>query len=207
MSWRVSPWLILYGTLNLLDLIDYFLFHVGDILNYNVFKNFLIPFPFPFFFLDPYNSKVGVFDIVLEISETVLSSFHSVYFILLFRSYFQHFIFQLTNSFFCFRYVAIDSFQSVFNFSNCVVCLCKFFFNSSRSLLIDSCIFFILFSRFLIIFTYYSEFFFRSFPYFLFIYLDLCVSSLFLHLSSISLPFHIFLKLLCLRSPFPRLQG
>ena len=31
---------ILYGTLCLLDLIDYFLFHVGDIFNYNLFKIF-----------------------------------------------------------------------------------------------------------------------------------------------------------------------
>ena len=45
------------------------------------------------------------------------------YYILLFRSYFHHFIFQLTDSFFCFRYSAIDSFWSIFDFSNCVVCL------------------------------------------------------------------------------------
>jgi len=36
--------------------------------------------------------------------------FHCFYFILLFRSYFHHFIFQLTDSFFCFRYSATDSF-------------------------------------------------------------------------------------------------
>ncbi len=65
---------------------------------------------FLFFFWDPYNSHIGVFDIVPEVSETILSSFHSFYFILLFRSYFHHFIFQLTDSFFCFRYSAIDSF-------------------------------------------------------------------------------------------------
>ena len=41
---------ILYGTLCLLDLIDYFLFQVGGIFNYNLFKNFLIPFLFLFFF-------------------------------------------------------------------------------------------------------------------------------------------------------------
>ena len=58
-----------------------------------------------------------------EVSETILSSFHSFYFILLFRSYFCHFIFQLTDSFFCFRYSAINSFQSIFNFSS-IVCLC-----------------------------------------------------------------------------------
>ena len=45
-----------------------------------------------------------------EVSETILSSFHSFYFILLFRSYFHHFTFQLTHSLFCFRYSAIDSF-------------------------------------------------------------------------------------------------
>ena len=56
------------------------------------------------------SSNVGVFYIVPEVSQTVLSSFHSFYFILLFRSYFHHFIFQLIDSFFCFRYSAIDSF-------------------------------------------------------------------------------------------------
>ena len=50
---------ILYGTLCLLDLIDYFLFHVGENFNYNLFKNFLIPFLFLLFFWDPYNSNVG----------------------------------------------------------------------------------------------------------------------------------------------------
>ena len=61
------------------------------------------------FFWDPYKSNVGVFDIVLEVSETILSSFHSFYFILLFRNYFHHCIFQLTDLF-CLRYSAIDSF-------------------------------------------------------------------------------------------------
>ena len=102
----------LWDTLCLLDLINYFLFHVGEILNYNIFKNFLIPFLFPFF-SDPYNSNVGAFDIVPEVSETVLSSFNSFYFILLFRSYFHRFLFQLTDSFFCFIYSDIDSFQSI----------------------------------------------------------------------------------------------
>ena len=87
---------------------DYFLFHVGEIFKYNLFKNFLIPFLFLFFFWDPCNLNVDVFDMLPEVSETVLSSFHSFYFILLFRRYFHHFIFQLTDSFFCFRYSAID---------------------------------------------------------------------------------------------------
>ena len=37
----------------LLELIDYFLFHVGEIFNYNLFKNFPRPFLFLFFFWDP----------------------------------------------------------------------------------------------------------------------------------------------------------
>ena len=74
-------------------------------------KIFSYPFFFSFFFWDPYNLNVVAFDIVPEVSETILSSFHSFYFILLFKSYFHHFIFQLTDSFFCFRYSAVDSFR------------------------------------------------------------------------------------------------
>ena len=68
-------------------------------------------FSYPVFFSSSFGTpNVGAFDIVPEVSVTILSSFHSFYFILLFRSYFHHFIFQLTDSFFCFRYSAIDSF-------------------------------------------------------------------------------------------------
>ena len=84
---------ILCGTLCLLDLIDCFLFHIGEIFNYNLFKNFLIPFLPSFSLTSRNNANVAAFDIVPEVSETVLSSFHSFYFILIFRSYFQHFIF------------------------------------------------------------------------------------------------------------------
>ena len=73
------------------------------------FKIFLIPFRFLFFFWDPYNSNAGAFDIVPRVSETIFSYFHSFYFILLFRIYFHHFIFQLTDSFFSFKYSAMDS--------------------------------------------------------------------------------------------------
>ena len=64
----------------LLDLIDYFLLHGREIFNYNLFRNFLILFLFLFFW-DSYNLNVGAFDIVPEFSETILSSFHSFYFI------------------------------------------------------------------------------------------------------------------------------
>ena len=90
--------------------LDYFLFHPGEIFSYNLFKNFLVPFLFLFFLWDPYNLNVGVFDIIPEVFETILNSLHSFYFILLLRGCLYHFIFQLTESFFCFRYSAIDSF-------------------------------------------------------------------------------------------------
>ena len=68
-----------WDSLCLLDLIGYFLFHVGEIFNYNLLQTFLIPFLFLFFW-DLYNSNVGAFDMVPEVSETVLSSSHSFYF-------------------------------------------------------------------------------------------------------------------------------
>ena len=58
----------------LLDLIGYFLFHVGEVFNYNLFKNFLVPFVFLFFW-EACSWNVGVFDMVPEISDTVLISF------------------------------------------------------------------------------------------------------------------------------------
>ena len=80
MSWHVSPWVYpVQDSLHLLDLIDYFLFHVGEIFNYNIFKTFLIPFLFLFFW-DPYNSNVDAFDIVPEC--LILSSVLSILFTL-----------------------------------------------------------------------------------------------------------------------------
>ena len=69
---------------------------------------------FFFFFWNPYNLYVDAFDMVSEVSETICGSFHSFYFILLFRNYFHHFILQLTDSFFCFRYSSISSIYSYF---------------------------------------------------------------------------------------------
>ena len=86
-SWVFPVW----DSLCLVNLIDYFFFHAGEILNYNLFKHFLTPFLFLFFFCDAYNSNVGAFDIFPEVSETILSCFHPFHFILLFRSYFHHF--------------------------------------------------------------------------------------------------------------------
>ena len=65
---------------------------------------------FLLFFWDPYNLNVGAFDMVPEVSETVLRSSHSFYFILLFRSYFHYLSSSSLISFFCFGYSDTDSF-------------------------------------------------------------------------------------------------
>ena len=102
---------ILPGTsLRFLDLIDYFLSHIREAFNYNLFKYFLNPFVFLFFFWNPYNSNVGAFHVVPEVSETVLDYSHSFFFILFCGSYFHSFIFQVTYPFFCLSYSAIESF-------------------------------------------------------------------------------------------------
>ena len=88
MSWHVSPWIYpVWDSLGFLDLIDYFLSHIREVFKYNLLKYFLSPFVFLFFFWDPYNFNVGVFNVVSEVSETVLNSFHSFFFILLCGSY------------------------------------------------------------------------------------------------------------------------
>ena len=101
--------LILYGTLRFLDLIDYFRSHVREVFNYHLLKYFLRPFLFLFFFWGPCNSNVGAFNVISEVSEIVVNSFHSFFFILLPGSYFHHFIFQVTYPFFFLSYSAIDS--------------------------------------------------------------------------------------------------
>ena len=90
--------------------IDYFLSHIQEVFNYNLFKYFLSPFLFLFFFCDPYNSNVGMFNILQK--SLIVSSilFILFFFILLCGSYFHYFIFQVTFPFFCVSYSAIDSF-------------------------------------------------------------------------------------------------
>ena len=98
-------------------------------------------------FWDPYISNVGVFNIVPDVSEAVLNYFHPFFFILLFSSYIHHSVFQLTYLFFCLSYYATGFFQSIFNFSNCVMNICLlilYFFNvlgDCLTMLIVSCIF------------------------------------------------------------------
>ena len=90
MSWCVSPWVYpAWEYLHLMDLINDFLFHIEEVFNYNLFKNFILPFLFLFFFWDPCNSNVVAFDIVMEVSKNILRSFH--FLIYFFRRYSHHF--------------------------------------------------------------------------------------------------------------------
>ena len=80
MSWGVSPWVYPFGdSLGFLDLGDYFLPHFREVFNYYLLKYFLMVFLFVFFFWDSYDSNVGAFNSVPEVSEAVLISFNSFF--------------------------------------------------------------------------------------------------------------------------------
>ena len=64
--------------LSVLPGLDYFLSHVREVFNYILFKYFLSPFIFLVFW-DPYNLNVGAFNVVPEVSESVLNSFNSFF--------------------------------------------------------------------------------------------------------------------------------
>ena len=74
MSWGILPWVYpVWDSLGLLDLCGYFLPHIRKVFIYYLLKYFLLPFLYVFFW-DTYDSNVGAFDIVPDISEVVLIS-------------------------------------------------------------------------------------------------------------------------------------
>ena len=80
MSWGVSPWVYpIWNSLCFLDLGDCFLPHFREVFIYYLLKDFLMIFLFVFFFWDSYDSNVGVFNIVPEVSEVALISFNSFF--------------------------------------------------------------------------------------------------------------------------------
>jgi len=81
---------ILFGTLGFSDLGDYVLPHFRENFNYYLLKYFLMVFLFVFFFWDSYDSNVGAFNIVPEVSEIVLISFNSFFLFPLCFIYFYH---------------------------------------------------------------------------------------------------------------------
>ena len=172
MSWVFSTWVYpVWDCLSFLELGGYFFPRCRDVFDYYLLKYFLMPFLFVFFFWDIYDSNVGAFNIVPEVSEVGLISFNSFIFIPLCFIYFHHSI--------------ID----------------WLFFISSRSFLNISCIFSILvsslficnsvlFSIFWITFTITILNSFSGRLYLLLFYLLWWIFIMFFHLLNISLPFH-----------------
>ena len=80
MSWGVSPrFYPVLDSLGFLDLCDYFLPQFREVFNYYL-KYFLMVFLLVFFFWDSYDSNVGTFNIVPDVSEIVLIFFNSFFF-------------------------------------------------------------------------------------------------------------------------------
>ena len=76
----ISPWVYpVWDSLGFLDLGDYFLPYFREVSNYYLLKYFLMVFLFVFFFWDFYDSNVGAFNIVPQVSEVVLISFISFF--------------------------------------------------------------------------------------------------------------------------------
>ena len=189
-----------------LDLINYFLSHIKEVSNYNLFKYFIRPFFFLFFFWDPYNSNVAAFKVVPMVCETVLSSVHSFYLfcsvvvistILPSRS-----LIRSSASVILLLFPSIEFLISLIVLFM-IVCL---LFSSCRSLLNISCTFSILFPRFWIIFTIITlNYFSGRLPF----SSSFVCSGGFLPCSFICCVFLcllILLNLLFLGSPFHRLQ-
>ena len=122
MSWGVSPWVYpVWDSLGFLNLGDYFVPHFREVFNYYCLKYFLMLFLFVFFFWDSYDSNIGAFNIVPEVSEVVLISFNSFFFFPLCFIYFYHSIFYLMYPIFCLHYSTVGSLQSVFVLIYCIV--------------------------------------------------------------------------------------
>jgi len=147
-SWCVSVWASpVWHSLGFLGLGGYFLSHVREVLNCNLFQYFLIPFHFL-----PLGPNVSVLNVVMEVSETVLF-FHS-FFILLCFHYFHHSMFQLTYPVFCLNDSAVVLLKCIFLFFIPITVLslntfCIFSTHTSILFIYAS----ILFLRFWIIFT------------------------------------------------------
>ena len=105
-SWHVSPLFYpVWDSMHFLDLGSYFLYHVSEVVDYNLLKYFLRSFSSSSRIL-----KIWMLVCLLFQRSLRPSSFHSFFFILPLGSYLAHlFIFYLS-------YSAIDSFQCIFHF-------------------------------------------------------------------------------------------
>ena len=204
MSWHISPWIYpVWDSLHFLNLFDYFLSCIREVFNYNLLQYFLSPFLSPFFFWDSINSNVRTFNVVPEVSESVLNSFHSLFCsaVVISTIYLPSQLFVLLPVLFM---LLIPSIEFLISFIVLFIIVCLLF-SSSMSLLNISCIFSILFPRFWIIFTITLNSFSVQLP----ISSSFVWSGQFLPRSSICcifLCFLILVNLLCLGFPIRTLQ-
>ena len=83
MSWGVLSWVYpVWDSLVFLNFGGYFLHHFREFFSCYLLKYFFMAFLFVFFFWDSYDSNVGAFNIVPEVSEIVLISFNTFSFFL-----------------------------------------------------------------------------------------------------------------------------
>ena len=119
MSWSVLPWVYpLWDSLDFLDVGDYFLPHFREVFNYYLLKYSLMVFLFVFFW-NSYDSNVGAFNIVPEVSEIVLISFNSFFVFPLFLLFLPFYLLPHL-SYLLPSYSTVDSLQSAFDFSYCI---------------------------------------------------------------------------------------
>ena len=120
MSWGVLPWVYpIRDSLGFSALGGYFLNHLREVFDYYLLKYFLMPFLFVFFW-DTYCSNVGVFNIVQGTLR--LSSFLLILFsFFLSASLISTILSTTALILFCLSYSTVDSIQSSFNLSYCIV--------------------------------------------------------------------------------------
>ena len=195
MSWGVLPWVYpAWDSLGCLNLSGYFLPHFREVFNYYLLNYFLMAFLFVFFW-DSYDSHVGAFNIVSEVSEVVFISFNSFFSLLhLFSTFYLplHLFYLLPQVFHCW-FPPNCFWDQLLHYL-----LLIDFFISSRSLLNISCIFSILSPGYLSVPPFCFQDF-GSFFWILFqidslsppLFLVWWASIIFLYLLNISLPFHL----------------
>ena len=108
----------IWDSLGFLDLGGCFLPHFREISNYYLLKYFLMAFLFVFYFWNSYDSNVGVFDIVPEVSEVVIISFNSFFLSASFISTILSSTSLILSSACC---STVSSLQSAFDLSYCII--------------------------------------------------------------------------------------
>ena len=194
----------MWDRLCFLDLFEYFLSHVREVFIYNLFKYFLRHFFFLFFFWDPHDSNVGAFNVAPEASSVLFILFSLFCSAVVMSTIFSSRLLICSSASAILLLIPSREFLISYIVLFIIVCL---LFCSYRSVLNVFCISSILFPIFWIIFAIITL---NSFSGRLLISSSFVWSGGFLPCSFICCIFLcllILFNLLCLWSPFHRLQG